>query len=265
MNRDAADGKRKRTQTTAAEGSQKKKNEAFKNSTKAKATFEEGDQVISMSAEGQESEFLESDDDDESNIVTFRNRPEEAEYPTEDEETNETPKSDPQSDGEEPMDFEHEVHHQNEDGEILSDEEENFKALKKVQKLMAKEGFKDSAKFLKRHIKKSRKSSDTMERRSRSNSPSHSHRNSKGKDEFGGKRRSSLMKRDDSRDSKRGKRLRKEYEDEDSFSEVTVYRNAVKRNSSSSEDDVEMLNIDVHEYVAGHPLPGTSRGRSETP
>ena len=73
------------------------------------------------------------------------------------------------------------------------------------------------------------------------------------------------MKRDDSRDSKRGKRLRREYEDEDSFSEATVYCNAIKRNSSSSEDDVEMLNIDVHEYVAGHPLPGTSRGRSETP
>ena len=34
---------------------------------------------------------------------------------------------------------------------------------------MAKEGFKDSAKFLKRHIKKSRKSSDIMERRSQSN------------------------------------------------------------------------------------------------
>ena len=132
MNHDASDGKRKRTQTTAAEDSQKKKNEAFKNSTKAKATFEEGDQVISMSAEGQESKFLESDDDDESNIVTFRNRPEEAEYPTEDEETNEMPKSDKQSDGEEPMDFEHEVPHQNEDGEISSDEEENFKALKKV-------------------------------------------------------------------------------------------------------------------------------------
>ena len=229
-------------------------------SSKTVSTVIEDNQIFTMEAEGVESEFpdsnLESDGDLE---VSFKNSQESQdsiahknnampEHYSDVDESNHVDESDVsegeyESENEVPQDPE-----TNTAAEIESDsgeeiEGQDLNVLKKVQKLMAKEGFKESAKFLKTHIQ-----TGSDEKRKKIIS--------------GGKGVARQIK--DARSKSAGRHGMNQLSTNriESHSKTTIYKDAVKRNSSSSEDESPVDNlIDIHEYVSGHPSPQHSDGQ----
>ena len=246
-----------------ARGSKNPGSAKRKSTEKVTATFFEDNQYVSMSAEGQETEFVDSEEDLDGEI-SFKNSQSshtsnQLESPVNDgdgenDKVNSKEERGPGSSDEE--------RNENENAQIYSSDESNdeaetekemdglskedYQVFKRVQQLMAKEGFKESANFLRNHMKGEKKAGGVRHQ-------SEERSQAKGVGE----------KTQRKHGSSSGNGLD---QPNSSNSETTIYDGAVKRNSSSSEDDEFIPEVfhDLHDYVSGNPTPSSQRRASSS-